>query len=177
MRAERDRDRSSAAHRHADRVCLRAAGIRDDELIDAIYELFIARTMPPYPDSEGVLRELRRLGILVAVVSNCGWDIRGRFEEQNLDRYVDAFALSFEHGTVKPEPQLFEVACELLGVRPAGAAMIGDDPATDGGAASYGIAALILPKVAPGQYRGLDLAVRLVTSQQTDDPTGGHGTF
>jgi hypothetical protein len=33
--AERDRDRSSAAHRHADRVWLRAAGLEDDELIDA----------------------------------------------------------------------------------------------------------------------------------------------
>jgi HAD superfamily hydrolase (TIGR01493 family) len=160
--AERDRDRSAIAHRHADSVWFRAAGLEDDELIDAIYELFVSSGMRPYPDTEAVLRELWSLGVPVAVVSNCGWDIRRNFAHHGLERYVTEFALSFEHGVVKPEPRLFEVACELLDVEPAGVLMVGDNPAIDGGAVKAGIATLILPPVRPAARRGLDMAVQLV---------------
>jgi HAD superfamily hydrolase (TIGR01493 family) len=160
--AERDRDRSSAAHRHADRVWLRAAGLEDDELIDAFYDFFVARGMRPFPDTMEVLSELGRLDVPVAVVSNCGWDIRRNFAEHHLEAYVEAFALSFEHGVVKPEPRLFELACELLAVKPWEALMVGDDPATDGGAVRAGIATLILPPVRPGTRRGLDLVLRFL---------------
>src|SRR5437879_778842 len=162
--AERERDRSAAAHRNADRVWLRAAGLADDELIEGIYELFIARGMRPYPDTERALRDLRGIGVPVAIVSNCGWDIRRNFVEHGLERYVTAFALSFEHGVVKPEPELFRLACELLAVEPGEALMVGDDPLTDGGAARTGIATLILPAVPPGAHRGLDLPIRLLRS-------------
>lgn len=163
--AERDRDRSPAAHRHADRVWLRAAGLDDAELIDRIYERFVARGMRPYPDTAHVLAELRRRRVPVAVVSNCGWDIRRTFARYDLERYVTAFALSFEHGVVKPEPALFQMACSLLGVEPEQALMVGDDPRSDGAAVHVGIATLILPAVAPGTPRGLELALRILAAQ------------
>jgi putative hydrolase of the HAD superfamily len=163
--AERDRDRSAAAHRNAHRVRLRAAGIRDDELVDAIYDLFLTRSVRPYPDTERALREVWRLGVPVAVVSNCGRDIRRDFAEHGLDGYVMAFALSFEHGAVKPEPRLFQVACQLLGVEAKDALMVGDDPVSDGGAVRAGIAALILPAVPAGTRRGLEVVVRLLGSE------------
>jgi FMN phosphatase YigB (HAD superfamily) len=140
-------------------------GNHDDDLIDAICERFLARGMQPYPDTEGALRELGRLGVPVAIVSNCGRDIRRNFAEHGLERHVHGFALSFEHGAVKPELQLFQLACELLDVEPRRALMVGGDPATDGGAALAGITTLILPAVRQGASRGRDLAVRLVTEQ------------
>lgn len=159
-----ERDRSPAAHRHAQRVWLRAAGIHDGELVGAIYDLFLARDTRPRPDTQRVLRELWRHDVPVAVVSNCGRDIRRDFAEHGLDRYVAAFALSWEHGMVKPEPELFELACELVGVQPADALMVGDDPISDGGAVRAGMATLILPAVPAGLPRGLDLVVRLLRS-------------
>lgn len=92
----------------------------------------------PYPDTRSTLEELRRRGVPVAVVSNIGWDLRPVFRHHGLDTLVDAFVLSYEHGVQKPDPTLFRVACEALGVRPAETVMVGDDEAADGGAAALG---------------------------------------
>jgi FMN phosphatase YigB (HAD superfamily) len=56
-------------------------------------------------------------------------------------------SLSFEHGIQKPHPRLFQIALDQLGVTPRETLMVGDRAARDGGAASVGIATLILPAV------------------------------
>lgn len=170
MAAERERDRSRAAHRSATRMWFRAAGIDDEELLDAIYEVFVTRGLEPYADTESALRELRELKIRVVVVSNCGWDIRRNFAAYGLERYVAGFVLSCEHGIVKPEPELFRIAYRLLGLGPEAVMMVGNDPVADGAAAHVGIAALILPDSAPGPSRGLDLVVRLLRSEAASWP-------
>ncbi|MDG2305888.1 MAG: HAD hydrolase-like protein [Candidatus Binatia bacterium] len=80
------------------------------------------------------LERLRARGVSLAVVSDTGWDICSVFSMRGLDRFVDSWVLSFEHGTVKPDPSLSETACVELGVAPADALMVGDNTMTDGGA-------------------------------------------
>ncbi|MFC1417292.1 HAD family hydrolase [Streptacidiphilus cavernicola] len=94
----------------------------------------------PYPDAEPVLSELRRRGVPVAVVSNIGWDLRPVFVHGGLDRYVDAYVLSYELEAQKPDPRIFRAACELLGHPPEQVLMVGDDLAADGGATALGCA-------------------------------------
>lgn len=54
----------------------------------------------------------------------------------------------------KPQPRLFEAACARLGVSPAAAVMIGDNPATDlAGAAALGMGGILI-----GGADGLELA-------------------
>lgn len=72
------------------------------------------------------------------MVSNIGWDLRPVFRAHGLDRYVDTYVLSYEHGIRKPDTRLFSVACAALGADPAGTLMAGDDRRADGGAASLG---------------------------------------
>jgi putative hydrolase of the HAD superfamily len=85
-----------------------------------------------------VLRELRGRGVPVAVVSNIGWDLRPVFRANGLDEFVDTYVLSFELGVQKPDPGIFTVACERLGLAPAEVLMVGDSREADGGAEALG---------------------------------------
>ncbi|TKA03112.1 HAD family hydrolase [Actinacidiphila oryziradicis] len=135
----RERDRSAAQHRAAYTALAREAELPWEELYDQLYDRHMApAAWTPYPDAAEVLGELRRRGIAVAVVSNIGWDLRPVFREHGLDRFVDVFVLSFEHGVQKPEPGIFRIACEGLGLPPEQVAMVGDDRHADAGAAALG---------------------------------------
>jgi putative hydrolase of the HAD superfamily len=132
------RDLTAELHRHAYRVQSRASGLPWD-IHDVLYDRHMSpAAWRPYPDAAEVLAELRARGVPVAVVSNIGWDLRPVFREHGLDRFVDVFVLSFEHGVRKPDPRLFRIACEGLGLPPETVAMVGDDPHADTGASALG---------------------------------------
>lgn len=133
------RDESAELHRAAYTGLSRRVALPDPGLHDALYErhMFPA-AWSAYPDAGKVLRALRERGVGVGVVSNIGWDLRPVFREHGLDPYVDAYVLSYEHGVQKPDPRLFSVACEALGVDPRQVVMVGDSREADGGAAALG---------------------------------------
>jgi HAD superfamily hydrolase (TIGR01509 family) len=158
----RDRDLSAALHRAAYTGLSRTAELPWD-VHDALYERHRdPAAWQPYPDAGEVLRALRERGVPVAVVSNIGWDLRPVFRAHGLDRYVDVFVLSFEHGVRKPDPRIFRTACDALGVPPRDTVMVGDDAGADGGAAALGCRVLLVDSrpvdQRPGALRGvLDL--------------------
>ncbi|MEU9736820.1 HAD-IA family hydrolase [Streptomyces sp. NPDC048002] len=135
------RDKSRELHRAAYTGLSRHVPLPDTGLHDLLYDRHMApESWQPYPDAADVLRTLRERGIGVGVVSNIGWDLRPVFREHGLDRYVDAYVLSFEHGVQKPDPRLFRAACAELGADPGEVLMVGDDRRADGGAAALGCA-------------------------------------
>ncbi|WP_431954893.1 HAD family hydrolase [Actinacidiphila sp. bgisy167] len=137
----RERDLSAEHHRAAYTALAREAELPWEEAYAALYDRHMEpAAWSPYPDTREVLEELRRRGVPVAVVSNIGWDLRPVFRAHGLEALVDVFVLSFEHGVQKPDPRLFRVACEGLGLQPERVAMVGDDRRADGGAAVLGCA-------------------------------------
>ncbi|WP_326770465.1 HAD-IA family hydrolase (plasmid) [Streptomyces sp. NBC_01591] len=137
----RERDLDAVRHRKAFTGLLHAAGLPWPHLADALYERHMtAPAWQPYPDTAEVLRTLHGAGIPIAVVSNIGWDLRPVFRAHGLDRFVEAYVLSFEHGVQKPDPELFRTALTLLGLDGADTAMVGDDRVADAGAAAVGAA-------------------------------------
>ncbi|MET8079489.1 HAD-IA family hydrolase [Streptomyces sp. NPDC005303] len=133
------RDKSAELHRAAYTGLSRLVTLPDPALHDALYERHMhPAAWQPYPDAAEVLRALRGRGIKVGVVSNIGWDLRPVFRAHELDPYVDAYVLSYEHGIQKPDPRLFKAACTALGVEPRDVLMVGDDRRADGGAAALG---------------------------------------
>jgi HAD superfamily hydrolase (TIGR01549 family) len=141
------RDLSAAAHRRLWLELLTPLDQLAPNLAEFTYALECsARGWEPYPDTRQVLIELRRRGIRVGVVSDCGWDIRDVFKQYGLDEFITSFDLSYEHGISKPSPEIFESACSHLSVSPDRALMVGDSWLTDGGAAAIGIMTLILPE-------------------------------
>ena len=84
------------------------------------------------------------------------------FSKYELDVYVDSYVHSFEHAVEKPSPALFSAACQALRTPARATLMVGDSHLADGGAVLAGMPTLLLPAVAPGEPRGLDVVLRLV---------------
>lgn len=130
------RDLDPEIHRQVYVGSLRAAGI---EVADALYERMLEPTSwRPYPDTLPALRRLRAAGIPVAVLSNISWDIRDVFQRNGAGSLVDEYVLSFAEGVAKPDPKIFLLACQRIGVAPERVLMIGDSGENDGAAAGIG---------------------------------------
>jgi FMN phosphatase YigB (HAD superfamily) len=77
----------------------------DDALASALYDCGVAPEIwAPCPDVPKALSGIPSRGIAIGVVSNVPWDLRPIFEQHALGSFVRAFVLSFEEGTVKPDP-------------------------------------------------------------------------
>jgi HAD superfamily hydrolase (TIGR01509 family) len=116
----------------------------------------------PYPQSMSTLRVLHAGGLAVGIVSNTGWNVRDVFTEHAVADAISSFTLSYEAGFVKPDPRIFEAACESLGLTPADVVMVGDDPVADSGAVRAGIHTLLLPAVPPRVDNGVADVLKLV---------------
>jgi HAD superfamily hydrolase (TIGR01509 family) len=133
-----------------------------DGLPTALYErLLVPDGWRVYADTLPVLRELKAAGVPVVVVSNIGFDLRPVARGLGIDALVDGYALSFEVGHCKPEPEIFRAACELVDADPRDAVMVGDTPA-DAGAVATGCRCVILPVSPPGAEHGLGAVLSLL---------------
>ncbi|MER8043602.1 HAD-IA family hydrolase [Streptomyces sp. NPDC094032] len=134
-----ERDLDAERHRAAYSGLIQEAGVAEPELVRALYDRHMhPEAWHPYPDTARTLGELSRGGVLVAVVSNIGWDLRPVFRAHGLDEWIDLYALSYEVGVQKPDPAIFRFACDGLGLAPAETLMVGDDRTADGGARALG---------------------------------------
>jgi len=162
LEAERHEDCSWELHRSVTMRRFELAGL-DSELAEALYRLDLdPASHPLYPDVPEVLAALRARGVRVALVSDIHFDLRVDLAEHGIAEFVDAWVLSFEHGFQKPDPRMFTLALDAVGVQPDEALMVGDRASHDGGAAAVGIATLILPLRRELGPRGLDVVLRLV---------------
>ena len=162
--AEAVEDTSAEARHHSEHLLYRSAGI-DADLADQTYRLLGSPGFhPPYPDSLPVLRHLNRSGLGIGVVSDIHVDLRAHAGQFGLSKYIDAWALSYELGVQKPEPQIFLAALDQLGTEPGRTLMVGDRPSRDGAASSLGMPCLILPAVTTVTERGLEAVVGLATA-------------
>lgn len=109
-----------------------------------------------------MLAAIRARGVRIALVSDIHFDLRADLAEHGIAELIDAYVLSFEHGFQKPDPRMFTLALDAVGIEPGEALMVGDRASHDGGAASVGIATLILPMLTELVPRGLDVVLRLV---------------
>jgi len=103
-----------------------------------------------YEDAPPVLRELRRRGLRIGLISNTSRNRLPRLIDTfSLD--VDAWISSGAHGKVKPSPSIFRAMLELLDVAPGEAVMVGDSLEDDvEGARALGMRAFLIDR--EGRY-------------------------
>ncbi|HEX7003097.1 MAG TPA: HAD family hydrolase [Trueperaceae bacterium] len=93
-----------------------------------------------------LLDYLAKRRVPLALISNGPSDMqRAAVRELGLEGYFATLVISGDEGVGrrKPAPAVFELACRRLGVTPARALMIGDDPVNDlSGAKALGMATL-----------------------------------
>jgi HAD superfamily hydrolase (TIGR01509 family) len=87
------------------------------------------------PGAGDALRELKLRGISLGLVSNTmrtpGAILRKILERRGLLDYFSVITFSDECGIRKPDPEIFRMTLELIGVAPAEAVHVGDDPVLD----------------------------------------------
>ena len=98
-----------------------------------------------YDDSIPTLEALRGRYQL-AVITNGPWDMQiDKLEVHGCEGHFDLFVASGELGLLKPDPRIFQHACDKLGVAPEEAWHIGDSLTTDvAGAKAAGLTAVWL---------------------------------
>lgn len=100
-----------------------------------------------YGDVAGCLRSLKERGLALGVVSNWDAELEGLLRELKLLPYFDTVVSSAAVGYRKPNPVIFDLACEQLGVEPGTCAHVGDRPDADGdGASAAGIRPIIIDR-------------------------------
>ncbi|MEC3982477.1 HAD family hydrolase [Amycolatopsis sp. H20-H5] len=139
LHAWENRDRDPGLHRKVYLEVLKQSGVRERTQAEQLYQRLITPSQwTPYPDTEAVLKGASGKGLKVGILSNIAFDIRPAFTQRGWDAYVDEFVLSFEAGAIKPEPEIFRIAVERLGVPAAETLMVGDSEEADGGARALG---------------------------------------
>ena len=110
----------------------------------------VKRVLVPRPDGLPTLDELRRRGHLLGMISVCTEDVPQVWDETPLGGKFDATVFSCDVGVSKPDPRIYEIACERLEVEPAECLFVGDGANDElPGAERAGMAALQLR--APGE--------------------------
>jgi HAD superfamily hydrolase (TIGR01509 family) len=158
------RDLSADAHREVWTALFERAHTTVPDIAGTLYERVMdPSAWVPYPDTAPTLRALRARRVKVGIVSNVPRDLRPIFAAHGLADLVDAFTHSFEVGAEKPDPKIFQRACEALGTRPEQTLMVGDHPVADAGAVAAGLRFHLLPPDgAADRPRGLDRVVAIV---------------
>ncbi|WNV90058.1 HAD-IA family hydrolase [Umezawaea sp. Da 62-37] len=157
-------DVSHDRHRAVWTALIAESGTYSTTVVDAIYHaLTDPAAWTPYPDTARVVTALHERGTRVGVVSNIGWDIRPALSDAGILDLLDTVVLSCEEGVEKPDPALFTLACDKLGLAPGSVLYVGDDPLKDGAAVKTGMPVYLLPTDrSADRDRGLDAVLGLV---------------
>jgi putative hydrolase of the HAD superfamily len=122
----------------------------------------------PLPGAEQLLSALKARGLRTAVVTNnLASEQRSKLASCGLAGHVDALVTSEEVGVQKPDPRIFQVALDRLGVTAEESVMVGDAWATDvEGARAAGVRPIWLNRFGG---RSPDAAVREISRLEPVD--------
>jgi len=111
---------------------------------------YVRRSLVPRPGAVETLRELRRLGLLVGLITVCTEDVEHVWPESEFAGLFDAEVFSSELGIAKPDPRIYLHCAEQLGVEPGEAVFVGDGANDElAGALRVGMRALLIHR--PGE--------------------------
>jgi putative hydrolase of the HAD superfamily len=134
----RDPETLAALRRDCTGVFLRAAGANLDpaSFVDAFMAAIRFETVPGALET---LATLRTRGLELAVASNWDVGLAEHLERLGIDGLFSAVVTSAEAGAAKPDPAVFRIALERLGVGPSRALHVGDEDEDRQGAVAAGM--------------------------------------
>jgi FMN phosphatase YigB (HAD superfamily) len=165
-------DTSAELHARAYQSWFEAAGLERD-LASELYAVESDPALNVFADDVGpLLTALHAAGIRIGVLSDVHVDLRPSFSAQRTAEgvrfvdLIDTWVLSFEVRLAKPDPAIFELALELLGMPSGDVLMVGDRATHDGAAIESGITTLILPPLAAAGDARLQRVLDLVIPER-----------
>ena len=144
-RSERERKDFFAVY---EKMILEGAGLTVSlGLATQAWELttLIPRRFRLFGDVKSTLRELKRLGLTLGIITNLNQDMKGLLNELGLDAIIDVTVTSSEVGVEKPHPSIFLCALDKAGIIPQEAIHVGDQFFSDAqGAKAVGIKPVLI---------------------------------
>ena len=86
----------------------------------------IRRTLSPRPDALATLARLRNDDYRIGLLSNCSIEIPILWPETAFAKLIDSAIFSSRERLKKPDPRIYQLACERLGVTPVDCLYIAD---------------------------------------------------
>jgi len=115
----------------------------------------------PIPGALETIAELRARGFRIGLITVCSDDVPALWPETPFHGLFDAEVFSCSVGLRKPDPRIYLLACEQLGVEPREAVFVGDGANDElAGAERVGMTAVLLERP---EYEG-DWAGRRIRS-------------
>jgi putative hydrolase of the HAD superfamily len=111
------------------------------------HEFGDARRWRAYDDVRPAFERLKANGRQIGLISNWDGRLAGLMEALGLGHLLDAIISSAAVGLHKPDPRIFELACQQIGVEPADAAHVGDHQYADiVGAEAVGMMSVLIDR-------------------------------
>lgn len=145
-----DEERTSSVWVGMYSLLCRKLGIEDEavEIARQVYDEFgRPDRWAPYDDVRPTFERLQAAGLRVGIISN--WDSRlvHLLNGLGLGDVIDDIVSSADVGLHKPDPRIFALACDRLGVAPGEAAHVGDHHYADYlGASALGMHAVLIDR-------------------------------
>ena len=119
-----------------------------DELVDELVAMRRDSTrglLVPRPGAVETLAQLRDRGYRVGLITVCSEDVPDVWSETPFVDLFDATVFSCSVGLRKPDPRIYQLACEQLRVEPAEAIFVGDGANDElAGAERFGMRAVLI---------------------------------
>lgn len=107
------------------------------------------RGLEPFPETEEVLRAVKRAGLKIGVISDTSPSLPLTLEAAGLGGYPDCCICSDLVGVMKPDPRIYQAALDALGLRAEECIYIDDYDVEADGARALGFTAFHLVREGP----------------------------
>jgi putative hydrolase of the HAD superfamily len=126
-----------------------------DAFFDDLFQHFAdAGSWELFPDTQPALIALRARGLRLGIVSNFDGRLVGICEGLGIAAHFDTIVMSGRVGYAKPDPRIFAVALERLGITAADAVHVGDSEREDvRGAQAAGLRAVLITRQSRRDFR------------------------
>ncbi len=105
----------------------------------------VARSLAPRADTVPTLARVKALGYKTALISDCSPDVPALFATTPMAPFIDAPFFSATAGVRKPDPRIYRLACDALGVVPSRCLFVGDGDSNElTGARNVGMDAVLI---------------------------------
>jgi len=100
----------------------------------------VERSIQPRDDAVATLSRLRAAGCRTALISDCSAEVAEYWPRTPFAEFIDVPIFSCTAGVKKPDPRIYKLACDRLGVQPHECIYVGDGGSCElSGAARVGM--------------------------------------
>jgi len=106
---------------------------------------FAREILKPRGDAMSTLKEIKGAGREIGLISDCSAEVPTLWPETGLEPLIDVAIFSCVAGMKKPDPRIYHLACEGLGVSPQRCLYVGDGFSQElAGASQVGMTAVLI---------------------------------